>query len=71
MPTKLPPECVKADKRYRAMETTAEKKSSLEVLFSTIPKHKGTHKLRADIRRRLAKLKEAQQSSKGKGMINY
>lgn len=67
MPTNLPPEYFEADKRYRAADTTAEKISCLEDLISTIPKHKGTDKLRADLRRRLAKLKEAQQSSKGKG----
>jgi ribosome-interacting GTPase 1 len=67
MPTNLPPEYYEADKRYRAAGTTAEKISTLEDLLSTIPKHKGTDKLRADLRRRLAKLKDAQQSSKGKG----
>ena len=67
MPTNLPPEYFEADKRYRAAETTAEKISALEDLLSTIPKHKGTDKLRADMRRRLAKLKDAQQSSKSKG----
>jgi len=66
MPTNLPPEYFEADKRYRIAETTVEKIYSLEDLISTIPKHKGTDKLRADLRRRLAKLKEAQQSSKGK-----
>jgi len=67
MPTNLPPEYFEADKKYRAAETTTEKISTLEDLLSTIPKHKGTDKLRADMRRRLAKLKESQQSSKSKG----
>jgi small GTP-binding protein len=64
MPTNLPPEYFEVEARYRAAETTEEKIASLEALISTIPKHKGTDKLRADLRRRLSKLKAAAQSSK-------
>lgn len=61
MPTNLPPEYFEAEKRYRAARTTAEKITRLEELLSTVPKHKGTDKLRADMRRRLSKLRaEAQ-----------
>ena len=65
MPTNLPPEYFAAEERYRAAQTPAEKVSTLEELISTIPKHKGTDKLRADLRRRLSKLKSAAQSKKG------
>jgi hypothetical protein len=54
MPTNLPPEYFEADKRYRAAQTTADKITCLEELLGTIPKHKGTDKLRADYRRRLS-----------------
>jgi ribosome-interacting GTPase 1 len=64
MPTNLPPEAVEAERRYRAAKTTAEKIARLEEFISTIPKHKGTDKLRADLRRRLSKLKSATQSRK-------
>jgi len=57
MPTNLPPEYFEADRRFRAAKSTQEKIICLEELLSTIPKHKGTDKLRADLRRRLAKLK--------------
>jgi ribosome-interacting GTPase 1 len=64
MPTNLPPEYYDADKRYRAASSPTEKIAGLEELLSTIPKHKGTDKLRADLRRRLSKLKSAAQTKK-------
>ncbi len=67
MPTNLPPEYFNAEKKYKAARTTADKITSLEVLISTIPKHKGTDKLRADLRRRLSKLKASVQTTKKVG----
>jgi uncharacterized protein len=64
MPTNLPPEYHKADERFRAARTIEDKIESLEELYGTIPKHKGTDKLRADVRRRLAKLKSESQTKK-------
>jgi ribosome-interacting GTPase 1 len=64
MPANLPPEYFKADERFRAAGTIAEKIACLEELYATIPKHKGTDKLRADVRRRLAKLKAESQTKK-------
>ena len=64
MPTNLPPEAFEAEKRYRAATTTAEKITSLEEYIGAIPKHKGTDKLRASLRKRLSKLKSATQSKK-------
>ena len=66
MPTNLPPEYFEAEKRYRAASTPAEKITLLEELIGTIPKHKGTDKLRADLRRKLSKLKDAAQAQKKK-----
>ncbi len=62
MPTNLPPEYFEVDKRYREAQTPAEKVALLEELISTVPKHKGTDKLRADLRRQLSKLKEEAQA---------
>jgi ribosome-interacting GTPase 1 len=67
MPTNLPPEYFDAEKRYRTASSPEEKIASLEELIGTIPKHKGTDKLRADFRRRLSKLKSASQAKKGTG----
>jgi ribosome-interacting GTPase 1 len=65
MPTNLPAEYYQVEEQYKAAETMPEKIRLLEELISTIPKHKGTDKLRADLRRRLSKLKDAAASRKG------
>ncbi len=66
MPANLPPEYFEAEKRFKQASTTAEKIASLEALISTVPKHKGTDKLRADLRRRLSQLrKEATTKKRG------
>lgn len=69
MPANLPPEYFEAEKRYREAGSPAEKIAALEELIATIPKHKGTDKLRADFRRRLSRLKEeaVQKKKSGKG----
>jgi small GTP-binding protein len=67
MPTNLPPEYFKAEARYKSAKTTAEKIELLEQLISTIPKHKGTDKLRADLRRRLSRLRDSAQAQKSAG----
>jgi ribosome-interacting GTPase 1 len=66
MPTNLPPEYFEAEKAYKAASTPQEKVAALEELLGTIPKHKGTDHLRADLRRRLAKLKESAETARKK-----
>ena len=65
MPTNLPPEAIDAERRYRAAKSVAEKIACLEEYISLIPKHKGTDKLRAALRKRLSKLKASSQARKG------
>jgi ribosome-interacting GTPase 1 len=67
MPTNLPPDYYEVDKRFRAAESPAEKVALLEEMISIVPKHKGTDKLRADLRRQLSKLKVEAQSRKKHG----
>lgn len=67
MPTNLPPEYYDAEKRYRSSKTPAEKLTSLEEMIRIVPKHKGTDKLRADLRKRVSKLKSAAQAKKSLG----
>ena len=64
MPTNLPPQYFEAEKRYREAQDPVEKAELLEELIGTIPKHKGTDHLRADLRRKLSKLKTAAQPRK-------
>jgi ribosome-interacting GTPase 1 len=66
MPANLPPEYFDAEKRFKQASTHTEKISALEDLIATVPKHKGTDKLRADLRRRLSQLrKDAAKKKKG------
>ncbi|MBN1679593.1 MAG: TGS domain-containing protein [Anaerolineae bacterium] len=65
MPTNLPPEYYNIEERYRDASTIPERIAYLEEMLGVIPKHKGTDKLRADLRRKLSKLKDAAASRKG------
>jgi hypothetical protein len=65
MPANLPPEYIEAEKRYRAAKNSTEKLACLEDMLTLLPKHKGTDKLRADLRRRVSKVKSASQAKKG------
>ena len=67
MPANLPPEYLEAEKRFREATSLQEKINCLEALLTTIPKHKGTDKLRADYRQRLSKLKTDLQTKKKTG----
>lgn len=68
MPTNLPPEYFEAEKRYKDASDPREKVVALEALMATIPKHKGTDKLRADLRKKLSKLRdEGARRKKGGG----
>jgi hypothetical protein len=58
MPANLPPEYFEAEKIFKQAGTLSEKTAALEDLLATIPKHKGTDKLRADLRRRLSQLRK-------------
>lgn len=65
MPTNLPADYFEIEERYRAADTIEEKIARLEDLISVVPKHKGTDRLRGDLRRRLSELREASRRPKG------
>jgi len=58
MPANLPPQYFEAEKVYRQARTPEEKVEALETMLAIMPKHKGTDKLRADLRRKIAKFTE-------------
>ncbi|HPR63597.1 MAG TPA: TGS domain-containing protein [Thermoanaerobaculia bacterium] len=66
MPANLTPEYHAAEERFRHAQSSEEKMEALEAMLSSIPKHKGTEKMQADIKRRIAQLKKEKMSSKGK-----
>ncbi len=65
MPANLTPQYLDADKRFKAAQTTSEKLDALEEMLATIPKHKGTEKMQADIKRRIAKVRSELQHKGG------
>lgn len=69
MPANLPPHYHEAERRYREAKDLDEKIEALEDMLAIIPKHKGTDKLKADLRRRISKHKEQQLQRKGAGKI--
>ena len=58
MPANLPPQYFEAEKVYRQAKTPEDKVEALETMLAIMPKHKGTDKLRAELRRRIAKFTE-------------
>ena len=66
MPANLTPEYFKAEQWLRSATTNDEKILAIERMLAVMPKHKGTDHLKADLRRKLSKLKEAS-TQKGRG----
>ena len=58
MPANVTPQYRAAEAQLRDAKTIDERKAALELMLSTIPKHKGTEKMQADIKRRLARVRQ-------------
>ncbi len=67
MPANLTPDYLAAEARFREAVTTEEKLAALDEMYATIPKHKGTEHMRADIKRRISKLRDREKQSAKKG----
>ncbi len=67
MPANLTPQYRSAEEAFRRATGQAEKLAALEEMLATIPKHKGTEKMQADIKRRIAKMRDAAEAKRGKG----
>lgn len=68
MPANLTPEYEKAELRYRQATTDEERLACLQEMLAAIPKHKGTEKMQADLKRRISQLrKEGQRTAHAKG----
>ena len=57
MPANLTPIYLEAERRFKSAKTTEEKISALEEMMARIPRHKGTEKMQAELKRRLSKLR--------------
>jgi len=68
MPANLTPEYEKAELRYKQATSDEERLTALQAMLSAIPKHKGTEKMQADLKRRISQLRrEEQKSAQAKG----
>ena len=73
MPANLPPEAKKKWAKVLEAKTPAEKIKALEDFLSAVPKHKGTEKLRRQIKRKIAQLRREMElaSKKKAGRISF
>ena len=58
MPANLTPQYLEAEAKFKQAKSVPEKVKALEVMMAIIPKHKGTERLRGQLKSRMAKLKE-------------
>jgi len=58
MPTNVTAEYLAAEEEYRNAKGIPEKIRALEKMYATVPKHKGTEKLRLQIKRKLSELRK-------------
>lgn len=71
LPANLTPQYYAAEEKYKKATTQEDKMAALQEMMATIPKHKGTEKLQASIKKRLAQMREeSQQKKKQKGSYN-
>lgn len=71
MPANLPPEYLAAEQRFRRAKSPQERVMALQEMLSVIPKHKGTDKLRGQLRSKLSKLREESQKKRSMGRGFY
>ena len=67
MPANLTPQYLAAEDRYKQAKDDRERMKALKEMMANIPKHKGTEKLQADIKRKIARLKDDIEGKKSKG----
>lgn len=67
MPANLTPQYLAAEERFKQARDDRERMTALKEMLANIPKHKGTEKLQADIKRKIARLKDDIDIKKTKG----
>ena len=58
MPANLPPQYFEAEKRFRLAKEPEEKIAALEAMLAIMPRHKGTDKLHAMLRQKIARFSQ-------------
>ncbi|HZK25660.1 MAG TPA: GTPase [Oscillospiraceae bacterium] len=71
LPANLTPQYYAAEEQYKKASLPEDKVAALQEMLATIPKHKGTEKLQADLKKRLSQMREeSQQKKQQKGTYN-
>jgi ribosome-interacting GTPase 1 len=71
MTANLTPQYKEAEQRFRQAATHPEKLEALREMLALLPKHKGTEKMQADLKRRIAKLDEEGHAAKRPGASRF
>lgn len=61
MPANLTPRYYEAEEAFKKAANVEEKIAALEEMLAVIPKHKGTEKIQADLKKRLSKFRQEEQ----------
>jgi uncharacterized protein len=69
MPTNVTVEFAKAQQKYYEARTREQKIAALEEMISTVPNHKGCEVMKAQLKQRLAKLKEKGSSKAARNVL--
>jgi ribosome-interacting GTPase 1 len=67
MPANLSPEYIRLEEKLRQTRDPQERLLLLREMLTTIPKHKGTEKMQADLKRRISKLEEVAEQKRKRG----
>ncbi|MCK5714220.1 MAG: hypothetical protein KAI25_15975, partial [Hyphomicrobiaceae bacterium] len=67
MPTNVTPEFKRAKEAFQAARDPAERLTCLKEMLRTVPKHKGTEHLQADIKTRIKELTDELAGPRKKG----
>lgn len=67
MPANLTQQYYAAEEEYKKATTYEDKLAALEEMLATIPKHKGTEKLQAEIKKKLSRMRKEGGRTKGSG----
>lgn len=67
MPANLTQQYYAAEEAYKKASTYEDKLAALEEMLATVPKHKGTEKIQAEIKKRLSRMRKERGQSQGAG----
>ena len=67
MPANLTPQYQDAEKRFKQATSIPEKITALEEMMATIPRHKGTEKLQAELKKKMSALRKDAEHQKKSG----